>query len=234
MLDLAKRKTNRVVATAKYGFLLAAILTNLKTLPFSWTIRFFYLILKHLHLAPRHTPPAAKSIFESRTYKSRNDLLECDLNMHKNNSTYFSDMDIARTDLLTAHFKLFFLGYKQEHGVWPYVPLGSVMTIFRAEIKPLQAYSITSRVLGWDDKWLFVISKFEIPTTAKDGTKGKKLAAIGLSKYVFKLRRKTIPPEEIVKTCGIPYTDADLQKGRIDFELAKGAMEAEAVADCPM
>ena len=76
-------------------------------------------------------------------------------------------------------------------------PLGSVMTIFKRELKPFQRYQIRSRILGWNEKWLFVLSRFEF------SDRNKTLAAIALSKYVFKFNKVTIPPEEAIKICGL-------------------------------
>lgn len=186
-----------------------------------------------------------RHLFYANAYYSRAVLMECDLNGHKSNSTYFSDLDLARTDLLIDIFDEAFMHYKKTKGRYPYVPLGSVSCVFKREIKPFQKYVIRSRVLGWDDKWLFVISRFEFEPPkgepAKAGTKSNakafpsnesrgKLAAIGLSKYVFKLGRKTIPPEEFLShaEARLGITQEDYKKGRMDFERAKGIVEAEA------
>jgi hypothetical protein len=95
------------------------------------------------------------------------------------------------------------------------------MTIFKRELKPFQRYQIRSRILGWNEKWLFVLSRFEF------SDRNKTLAAIALSKYVFKFNKVTIPPEEAIKICGLD-TPENLEAGRIDFEKAKKILEIES------
>lgn len=229
----------------KYSIIALFTLVNIKCIPFSWTLRFYFFFLKHLLLsklsftASKYKNRPAKSLFEPTVYSTRVNLFECDPNMHKSNSTYFSDLDLARTDLVLTLFIRFFNHYKSTTGVYPYVPLGSVMTVFKQELKPLQAYKIRSRILGWDNKWLFVLSRFETGSGSSsavpsDKVDNSKLAAVSLSKYVFKLGRKTIPPEEVIKWSGINVDEKALERGRMDFELAKGFFDAEATADCPM
>ena len=64
---------------------------------------------------------------------------------------------------------------------------------FKRELKPFEKYKISSRILAWDRKWLFVISKF---VTAEN-----KVNAIAITKYVFKVGRLTIAPEEYLRHC---------------------------------
>lgn len=179
-----------------------------------------------------HTAPG---LYRANDYRSRTVALECDMNGHKNNATYFTDMDLARSDLLLGQFAASFLHYRAVTGGYPYVPLGAVACVFKRELRPYQAYVVRSRVLGWDHKWLFVVSRFEFAEGKNKGSNAQrgKLAAVGLSKYVFKLGRRTLPPEEFMAhsyaTLGV--TETDVQRGRMEFGYAKGLIEAEAVLD---
>lgn len=190
-------------------------------------------------------PETRRHLFFANAYTSRVVALECDMNGHKSNSTYFNDLDLARSDLLLDVLSAGFIHYRKTAGFYPYCPLGSVACIFKREIKPYQKYVIRSRILGWDQKWLFVISRFEFyPPKGEPVPQGKKsqsqsfplnehrgkLAAIGLSKYVFKLGRKTIPPEEFLTSCeaSLNITQEEYKQGRMNFEYAKGLLEAEA------
>ncbi|KAF5093319.1 hypothetical protein D0Z03_002467 [Geotrichum reessii] len=173
-------------------------------------------------------------IFKTSTWTSFTNLLEVDANLHKSNSTYFTDLDLARTQLLLPLFKDFFIGHRLATGRFPYVPLGSVMTVFRREISPLQRYAVRSRVLGWDGKWLFVLSRFEITAGRRQQDPAKNLAAVALSKYVFKDGRKTIAPEDAIRQANPGVTTAALEKGRMDYEHAKSFLQSELVAELPM
>lgn len=198
-----------------------AIVANLKSWPFSWHARFFYVLFKHMVFKAGTKP---KSLFKPNVFHTHTPLMEMDMNLHKSNSTYFSDLDIARSDLLISLFKDFFKHYRFQKGAWPFCPLGSVMTIFKREIFVYKPYVIKSRVLGWDNKWLFILSRFEF----SNGT----LAAAALSKYVFKFKRKTIPPEEAVKFIKLD-TPENIQQGTMSYERAK-TLQMEEIQDEPI
>lgn len=83
---------------------------------------------------------------------------------------------------------------------WPFVPVATVSATFLKELKPFQKYRIESRVFAWDEKWLFVLSKF---------ISGKKSATICMTKYVLKSGRKTIRPREAMEVCGLYTVDAE-------------------------
>ncbi|QDS77008.1 hypothetical protein FKW77_006190 [Venturia effusa] len=73
---------------------------NLKNLPLIWHIRLFRGLIYHLFLQPTPLPPRA--LFTPLITPTHTPLLETDYNFHKSNSTYFADLDIARTHLVAA------------------------------------------------------------------------------------------------------------------------------------
>src|SRR5438045_3403928 len=82
-------------------FLILALF-NLKNLPLVWHLRFVRSLFGQLYgrRARRLTPG---DLFKPMiTVPFRTPLLETDYNLHKSNSTYFSDLDMARTQLVTA------------------------------------------------------------------------------------------------------------------------------------
>ncbi|THC98401.1 hypothetical protein EYZ11_002120 [Aspergillus tanneri] len=101
-------------------------------------------------------------------------------------------------------------GTKQERNL--NVALGGVSCVFKREIKPFQQYEIWSRVLTWDEKWLYIVSYFVIGGTGKavmeslhtQGQKGtnfnpnKAILASSVSRYVFKDGRITVRPESVL------------------------------------
>lgn len=120
----------------------------------------------HLWINPapptRMTP---STLFQPAIIKSRNSLMDCDFNIHKSNSTYFTDLDVARAHLVPllcgrgiAQMRKKFAadGDKGRLGII----LGGVHCSFRREIKPLQAFEIWSRLLTWDRKWIYVVNHF--------------------------------------------------------------------------
>lgn len=120
--------------------------------------------LKHIYLSPsRLTPTTGPSaLFLPMKIASRVPLMDVDYNLHKSNSTYFADLDMARLHLLTGLISSGMNKTGKELGrSWPVaIILGSVSCTFRREIKPYEGFEVWSRILCWDRKWLYVISHF--------------------------------------------------------------------------
>ncbi|KAI9848830.1 MAG: hypothetical protein M1837_006346 [Sclerophora amabilis] len=109
----------------------------------------------------------AHALFQAVITTSRSPLLECDYNGHKSNSSYFSDLDLSRTELLLTLFKTVLSPSKKsgdavgkEKTRKVNVALGGVTCTFRRQIKPYESFEIWSRVLCWDEKWIFIVSHF--------------------------------------------------------------------------
>ncbi|EPE02717.1 capsule polysaccharide biosynthesis protein [Ophiostoma piceae UAMH 11346] len=156
------------------------VATNLKNMPFVWTLRLFGAMLRHTYW-PRKPLPQT-SLFHYSITHSYTPLMETDYNMHKSNSTYFSDLDTSRT-----HLVMFLLGpavaaagrnqetklvcspddpSKAMPGNFG-VGLGGVYCSFRKEIAPYQGYEMWSRVLCWDRKWLYTVTHFVVKGKVK-------------------------------------------------------------------
>lgn len=145
---------------------------------------------------------------------SRTPFLETDYNLHKSNSTYFSDLDVARTALVTRIYSpgVKVVGQELDRelrsdagkssnvGKSMYIAVGSVYCTFKREIKPFELYEVECKVLAWDQKWLYIISFFLRPASKKGGK--KTLLATALTKYVVKKGRLTVPPERIMRASG--------------------------------
>ncbi|EEP78535.1 conserved hypothetical protein [Uncinocarpus reesii 1704] len=158
--------------------------------------------------------PHLHPIFIPASVTSRAPLWETDYNCHKSNSTYFSDLDVARTVLVTNLYTPGFSilqkemdGEIDEHGKRKYprgrlaVMLGSVYCTFKKEIKPYELYEMQSKIAGWDEKWLYVLTFFLRPEKRKG--EGKTLLAVGLGKYVTKKGRLTVRPEKVLRASGL-------------------------------
>ena len=200
----------RSLFTWRTAFIVLALI-NAKNLPFAWHIRLFYHFARNMR-----RPPGVKKVISQTSNSTTHPvfrpisiwtsapLFEIDYNLHKSNSTYFSDMDISRTALVTNLLSAGFRSgnaelERQGHKGPNNVILGSVHTSYHKEIKPYERYEIRSRVLGWDQKWLIILSTFIRP-----GAKGKPetILASALSKYVVKKARYTVPPESCLAAAG--------------------------------
>lgn len=193
----------------------AFLVSTYKTLPFAYPIRFYSLVFKHIVIhknayihSKRNTYGIGTSkldVFKAVSYSTYASPLEIDMYLHKSNSTYLLDLDIARTAFVCQLFqKLFLKTWLNESGEFksqtlgncPYVPVGTIQCVFKREIKVFQRYIITSNVLAWDNKWLYVLLKF----VSSDG----KLCALGITKYVFKKNgRITMRPRDFMAECDL-------------------------------
>lgn len=153
---------------------------------------------------------------------SRCALLECDINGHKSDSTYFADLDLSRIDLIAKLFKdaispSFFAdpaasqqcGSKRKSTKMR-VLLGGASCVWKREILPFQRYEVVSRVLSWDDKWLYIASQFVRPgsrsttgSSEKEKVVDELIYASCVARYVFKSGRITVAPSIALDMLGL-------------------------------
>ncbi|KAJ0165334.1 Uncharacterized protein CTA2_11596 [Colletotrichum tanaceti] len=206
-----------------WGAVTAALLyLNLKRFPLVWHLRVFRSIWW-----PRkgHFGSGPGSVFRPVVTPSRVSLLESDYNLHKSNSTYFSDLDVGRTDLLAAlRAEAARGGLYREHKGGVMVLLAGTSCVFKKEIKPGAAFDMHSRILTWDKKWLYVVTHFverrspsESHTSSYQPWKPKKpegddkstasrspvVFATAISKCVVKAGRLTVAPEKFLQAAGV-------------------------------
>lgn len=113
--------------------------------------------------------------------------LDCDVNLHKSNSTFFADADVSRAAMLTRLFApaLVELGRRADldcagcrDGQEKSAPaagrrlrkpvpasllLASTQATFLRPVPPYGAYDVTTRVLGWDCAALWTVTYFSRP-----------------------------------------------------------------------
>jgi hypothetical protein len=141
--------------------------------------------------------------------------MEVDYNVHKSNSTYFADLDVARTALMSRMYTpgiaitsremeremLTELNGERKRIRAPiFIALGSVYCSFRREIKPFECFEIRTQIAAWDEKWTYLVSYFLRPEKHKG--EGKILLAVALSKYIIKKGRMTLSPERVFRAGG--------------------------------
>lgn len=160
--------------------LLLFMFFNWKNLPFAWTYRVFYSIIHH-HIVRKSPQLGPRALFKPMISKTWAPVLEIDYNLHKSNSTFFSDLDVSRTHLVSyllrptmralTHNTKSKLVLDPASGAPMKGPLGillgAVTCSFKKEVAPYKTYELWSRVLCWDRKWLFVITHFVPKGTAK-------------------------------------------------------------------
>jgi hypothetical protein len=139
-------------------------------------------LIYHIFLQPTPIPPHA--LFQPIITSTRSPLLETDYNLHKSNSTYFSDMDISRTHLFTAIIRN---GIKKNSRLYGakksavagaigategtrgshLIALGGISCLFKREILPYTKYEMWTRILCWDRKWFYLITHLVKPGVGK-------------------------------------------------------------------
>ena len=110
---------------------------------------------------------------------------DIDINLHMNNARYLSLMDYARTHLL-ARTRLL------EHIVqsrWQPM-VGAIWITYRRSLPLFARFTITSRMICWDDRWFYIEQTF----TGKDG-----LAAVGWVKGVLRNSKGIVAPQSVIE-----------------------------------
>jgi acyl-CoA thioesterase FadM len=121
---------------------------------------------------------------------------DLDTNFHLNNGRYLTLMDLGRFDLILRS-GLWRLMIKHKS-----VPILSAATIrYRLPLDPLQPFDLETRILCWDEKWVYLEQRFNHITGKTKGA----VAAIALVRGSFLDRQlgKTIPTSVLLADLGI-------------------------------
>jgi acyl-CoA thioesterase FadM len=150
----------------------------------------FLMILISSFFKPRLSDILAPSILRLRVLP--NDL---DLNGHMNNGRYLALMDLGRLDLVlrTGLLKIM-LGQRS-------VPvLANVQVRFRLSLDPFNPFDLETRVICWDEKWVYLEQRFILI----EGEKAGQVAAIALVKGSFfnKKTKTTVPTQTLLNATG--------------------------------
>jgi acyl-CoA thioesterase FadM len=145
--------------------------------------RFLFTILRSL--VRRRIGPLEESVVRFTALPN-----DCDLNFHLNAGRFVSFMDIARVELIA---RMRILRRVLQRGWRPIVGGGQVT--YRKSVMPFERFSITSRVVAWDEKWFFI----EHLVHKQDGA----LAATGLMRTLFRGPQGNVPPREMLALLGL-------------------------------
>lgn len=113
---------------------------------------------------------------------------DLDINIHMNNARYFALMDLGRFDLI-ARCGLWRLVVRHR---WQPV-IGAALVRFRRPLRPFQPLSLTSRLLGWDEKWLYIEHRID-----SNGM----LACHTVVRGAFVGAEGVVPPAELTRALG--------------------------------
>lgn len=109
---------------------------------------------------------------------------DCDLNFHLNAGRFVSFMDVARLELI-GRMRIF--GPMLRRGWRPV--MGGAVVRFRRSVLPFARFDVRSRVIGWDEKWIYVEHVVE-----SNGA----FCAIGHMRTVIRAKDGNVPPSEVL------------------------------------
>jgi acyl-CoA thioesterase FadM len=111
---------------------------------------------------------------------------DIDLNMHLNNARYLNIMDYGRMHLL-ARTRL--LDHILRSRWKPLV--GAVWITYRRSLPVFSAFSLSSRLVCWDERWFYMEQTF----TGREG-----LVAVGWVKGILRDDRGNLDPQKVIET----------------------------------
>lgn len=81
---------------------------------------------------------------------------DLDLSVHMNNGRYLSIADLGRWDMLV---RIKFVTKMRKLGWHPVV--GASKTWHRRSLLPFQKFELTTQILFWDEKWIYIEHRYE-------------------------------------------------------------------------
>lgn len=169
----------------------------------------FSYVLRSQRRKQKNSP---SDIFLPLVTESHSPFNEIDFNLHKSNSTYVTDHDVARVHLMCT---LFAAGIERARFAESNEVIGGgnaqlkaivagISCYFKREIPPYSEYEMWTRVVAWERKWIWVATHFVEKVPKKDArTRPRKIYAVAVSKQVFKKGRLTVQPAAMLRLSGL-------------------------------
>lgn len=115
---------------------------------------------------------------------------DIDILFHMNNGRYFSFMDLARMDFA---IRCGTYQVTSKNKIYPVV--ASEMIRFKKSIKLFRAFKVSTQLIGWDEKFIYLAQHFKC---------AHEEYALGLVKVRFlKAEGKPVSPKEILNLLGL-------------------------------
>jgi acyl-CoA thioesterase FadM len=121
---------------------------------------------------------------------------DLDVQMHMNNGRYLSIMDLGRIDMMVRNG---FWAIARKNGWFPLV--GAARTEYRRSLTVFQRYEMTTQIVGWDERWIFVEQQF----LADD-----KLCTRALFKTMIRSKNGLVTPSEVLAAAGLKIKAPEL------------------------
>lgn len=113
-------------------------------------------MLELISAARRRKRPPTHQLFDVVTLEFRVGLLDIDLNMHLNNAKYLKFMDRSRLEHAVVTGSLNRMIEARCN-----VVVANTEIAYIRELRPYQQFQVHTRILGWDDKYVYYDQRFE-------------------------------------------------------------------------
>jgi acyl-CoA thioesterase FadM len=130
------------------------------------------------------------SVFDEHTLKFRTWPHDLDLNFHMNNGRYLTLMDLGRVQFV---IRAGLMRRLLDEGWMPVI--GGVQMRFYRSILPLQKFELKTKVLSWDDKWVYFNQTFHV---------SGELMASGTVRALVRSKEGTVPVGDLLLLIGAP------------------------------
>ena len=186
------------------GFLL--MLLHWRSLPLMYHLRMAWLVFTTKLFTPKISSLHEWSTLEFRVY-----LDDCDWNLHMNNSSYNKMADFGRIHHMLR------LGFDvNNHFRTPKLRVGGMNggthCRFKRGLGPFESYTLRTRVLSFDKKWIYLEHQF---------LSGGRIKVACISKLVNKLpdTGEIVTPRECFKILGLLGKMGDADKGSKEHQI---------------
>lgn len=122
--------------------------------------------------------------------------LDLDFNRHVTNGRYFTLADVGRMD-----FVLRSGAFRVALRLKALPIVGDTWGKFRRELKIFQTFEIHTRMLGWDEKWVFMEHRF-----LREG----RVIGVVVMRGLFRSNKGPVPPLELVREIGTTQPSSEL------------------------
>lgn len=137
-----------------------------------------------------------KSFNGEFVYPLQSWITDCDMNLHVNTARYLVYMELARFDISIRSGIFQYCVRKKIKGI----VMGTKIT-YRREIKPLKKFTVHTRVVGYDDRFLY----FDQQLKSDHG-----IHAQGYLRTAFHTKEGFMPPQQFLGALGIELENKEL------------------------
>lgn len=146
--------------------------------------------------ARRRKQPPTHGLLDPVSMEFRVGLFDLDLNLHLNNAKYLKFMDRCRLEHSVCTGLLDHMIRARCHAV-----VANMEISFVREIRPYQHFEVHTRILGWDEKYIYYDQRFESQ---------QKLHTHALLRLVNLYGGKSISPQAMQEITGLNQTSPAL------------------------